>query len=605
MLSSDKKRMLFFRLAVIIPLVLLVLLLAGQIVYITYFNKQVYSTAGKDETSPTFIDMEPRDDSTSFWLKRGFEWKGKTIDLKAQTIDGVLHNNAADTISSWTMRVDITDDCFINNAWCGTMEIHQHVAEGKEKVQTLDLRKYEIEDVTLDHTYDGDLLIPLQKGDYLLYYPSEVDDEVPISGNSELTMGVIFYYFDELGFYDYAIDYSYHRTVTQGAVFYIILVIGVLWLIALAVYIASRLIYKDAEKQMELKKSALSTMSDIYQSIYIIDLENDTLTPVIEKTSGEFERPDNLTASAQIRNLFEADAEDAYRDFMIELCDLKTLPERMKDRQSIAGEYISKVSGWCSIRFFAMDRIEGRDLDRVLFTVQIIDAEKREIDAITDKITHVEREMKANAAFLDSISGEMLSPVQAILKAEEDLKTSSSEEEKERALQDLRHETKTLETVLSDIRDYSRIESGRIKPEQAVFSLKEFFAEVQRFGEELLEGTGTALDTDLGPALPARIEGDKAILHRVLCNLISAAHEHTEEGSICLSVFGREAGEDRAHLVFSVRDTGNGEGKEGVREIGLVLAEGLLLELGSDLEIIHTPGIGTEAFFEMEVKAEF
>ena len=36
----------------------------------------------------------------------------------------------------------------------------------------MSLQNYQLEDVTFEHRYDGDLLIPLQKGDYVIYYPS-------------------------------------------------------------------------------------------------------------------------------------------------------------------------------------------------------------------------------------------------------------------------------------------------------------------------------------------------------------------------------------------------------------------------------------------------
>lgn len=88
-------------------------------------------------------------------------------------MDGTLYNNTDDAIASWVATINVQGDCFINNAWTGTVEIHQHVGTDKEKTQTLDLRDYNLADVKLDYLYDGDLLIPLQKGDRIVYYPFE------------------------------------------------------------------------------------------------------------------------------------------------------------------------------------------------------------------------------------------------------------------------------------------------------------------------------------------------------------------------------------------------------------------------------------------------
>ena len=70
-------------------------------------------------------------------------------------------------------------------------------------MQKLDLRNYQLDDVKLMHLYDGDFLIPLKKGDYIVYYPSKKDDEVPIGAVSELTIGMIFYHFGDIDLSDY------------------------------------------------------------------------------------------------------------------------------------------------------------------------------------------------------------------------------------------------------------------------------------------------------------------------------------------------------------------------------------------------------------------
>lgn len=589
---------------ILLPLIIIIVLLITQIVFVSRFNRRVYSVSGADEEAQTYLDMEPRDDSTSSWIKRDFSWEGKTIDLNAQTIDGVLHNNSAETINNWTIRIEITKDCFINNAWCGTMEIHQNTKNG-EKVQTLDLRKYDLDEVKLENTFDGDLLIPLHKGDYIIYYPSAIDDEIPISGNSELTMGVIFYYFDTLDFYDYTLEYTYHRVITQGPIYYVMIGLGVILLIGIAVYITLVQTYKDSQKQLELRKTTLSAMSDIYQSIYIVDLENDTLTAVYESEMEQSRgRPGHLGASEQIRHLFEEDAEDAYKEVMIDLCDLKKLPERMKGRHSLAGEYVSKSSGWCSIRFFAMDEIEGRELDRVVFTVQVIDSEKREMEAITEKINRVERENMVNAAFLKTLAEEIRTPVQNILSENKAMQTEEDNEKLRKYVQKVSHETNILDMLLSDLQDYANLETNHMKAEAVLFSLFRLIGETERFAEDLLSGTAVEFKTDIRNGLPERITGDERLLLRILSNMISVAYEHTKEGSICFSVFGRRTEEGKAHLVFSVRDTGDGKGDRENREIGILLSQGLLLQMGSQLQIISTPGVGTEAYFELETETD-
>jgi hypothetical protein len=250
--------------------IIILTVLVGHIVSTVSFNQKIHTAKGADDSKQSYMSFANRVDSTSSWLKRDFKLNGKTVDLKANTIDGTFINHAAHDIVSWKMTLQIKGDCFINNAWCGTMEIHQFVGTDKEKVQTLDLRNYKLEDVELEHLYDGDLLIPLKKGDFLIYYPSKKDDELPIAADSELTIGTIFYYLDSVDLSDYEVSYSYHRSYTEGIGFYTLIVLCIIWLGLLIAMVVAKITYHRAVNEMELRTSGISYMSDIYDIIYII-----------------------------------------------------------------------------------------------------------------------------------------------------------------------------------------------------------------------------------------------------------------------------------------------------------------------------------------------
>ena len=64
-------------------------------------------------------------------------------------------------------------EVFLSSAWNGALEIHQNVG-GDEIVDTVpDLREFHAEDHSLQTvTFDGETMIPMKPGDYLVYYPS-------------------------------------------------------------------------------------------------------------------------------------------------------------------------------------------------------------------------------------------------------------------------------------------------------------------------------------------------------------------------------------------------------------------------------------------------
>ncbi len=577
----------------------IILVVMSQVFYISKFNQRVYNVKGGDSSQPTYMDMGARDDSTGTWLKRDYEWNGNTYDLIASTYDAVLHNNSTDIVDEWTLRIDITGDCFINNAWCGVVEIHQHVQTG-EKVQTIDLRKYDIDKLKLDYEYDGDLLIPLSKGDYIIYFPSEEVHEIPMQGNTDLTIGMIFYYFDQTDFFTYELEHTYYRKLTYGSVFYLVAALVILWLFGAVVIVVSMQIYKDAERQLENKKSGLLCLSDIYFASYIVDLEKDTLIPVIEKNSTMLERPSHLGANAQIKNLIEFDADESYKDLTLEFCELGTLSERIGEKNSIASEYISKEFGWCSIRFFAMDRIEGRPLDRVLLTIQIIDSEKKEMDAIEDEIARAKNETFEQSAFLEAISDDILAPVRSIVEKnaqiikEEDI-TKVHTYAKEISLSGDR-----LMYILYELVDYAKLETDRMDIRNKNFSVEKMFHDIVRMSKSILDSSEVSVEFDIADTVPKQVYGDLEKIRRIMFILTCIAADHTKAGKITLSVYGKQYPE-KTHLIFSVRDTGDGRNEEDMKKVGFKLAGGLARIMGTSLNMVSTPENGSEAYFELEI----
>ncbi len=580
---------------------LILLLAVTQFSYITSFNEHVYSVTDGRPVSGTTFTLADRGDSTSSWKKADYNWEGRVQDLYANTFDGHLKNNSEDVLNQWSLRLDIKRDCFINNAWCGIMEIHQNAGTRHEMVQTLDLRDYDLDKVKLRYSYDGDLLIPLSKGDYIIYYPSEKEKEFPVYGQNELTIGMIFYYFEEGDFVDYRMDFTYHRDFSYGPIYYIVLGLIALMLIGLVTYMISLQIYRDAEKQMENKKSGLSCMSDLYYASYIVELEKNRLIPVIEKEDPDMKRPESLRADEQLLNLIRMDSEEAYVEVVEDFCNLSTLPKRLESRNSVACEYISRNFGWCSMRFFAMDRIEGRSLDRVLFTIQIIEEEKQDMRAIESEILRSKNESMAQGDFLHSTAQGLMGPLIGLLSSNEQILQGGDDQSIHEKALDISRDGSRLLASLEKLDEYAELERDDSDTVEILFPLQSLEDRVRARAEELLKDTGIEFSTEKTDSVPERILGNEDRLFRALSLLIEDSLGHTKEGSIKLSIFGGVYG-SRSHLVFSVRDTGDGLNDSDTNRLELKLAGALLSRMHILLNMVCTPGDGCEAYFELDRK---
>ena len=159
------------RISIICFIVMLVMFVIHVQILVT-FNRQELNVHGNDSSQKAYMDIDARGNSTSRWEKRDFPLtEDETVSLIGETIDQILYNNSGDMIKDWSLRIAIAGDCFINQAWTGEVEIHQAAENGEDTVQQLSLQDYNLEDVKLRYRYDGELLIPLQKGDYVVYIP--------------------------------------------------------------------------------------------------------------------------------------------------------------------------------------------------------------------------------------------------------------------------------------------------------------------------------------------------------------------------------------------------------------------------------------------------
>ena len=346
----------------------------GHIVSIVSYNNREHVTQGASPARESYLLLEKRKETTSAWLKRDFDYEGRKVDLSGQIFDGALKNRAADDISNWRLTLRFHGNCYLNNAWCGLVEIHQGVASGAEKVQTLDLRHCDRSEITLDYLDDNDLLIPLKDGDYLVYYPSAADREVPVQAGGSLEMGLIFYYLGGLDLSDYSIAYNYHKSYTEGAGFYLILFLSVLWCAAFFGLMVSSYAYRKAMKEMEHRKVGISYMAVIYDFICIVDLANDDIVQIHGKGLGRQSSGRRFKATDRLKQFFIEDVAEEYQEKVRDFLDTNHLSKRLAGG-STACEYRSRAGLWYVIRLFAMEQEPGQPLDRFIFALRNIDAD--------------------------------------------------------------------------------------------------------------------------------------------------------------------------------------------------------------------------------------
>lgn len=240
---------------------------------------------------------------------------------------------------------------------------------------------------------------------------------------------------------------------------------------------------------------------------------------------------------------------------------------------------------------------------------------------------------KAKSEFLSKMSHEIRTPMNAIIGMtqlalrSEELSSVSLPEHLKEYLVKIDTSAQFLLSLINDILDMSRIESGKLELEVRSFSLGLMIEELSILIRPQAAEKGISFEVD---TIKATIEGDSLRLSQVLLNLLGNAVKFTDSGgSISLTVRYangqseelKEGGRVRRNLYFSVRDTGVGVSQQdafrifdafeqasettsrryGGTGLGLSISSNLVRRMGGKLELTSQPGEGSDFHFTLPV----
>ncbi len=221
---------------------------------------------------------------------------------------------------------------------------------------------------------------------------------------------------------------------------------------------------------------------------------------------------------------------------------------------------------------------------------------------------------QAKSAFLANMSHELRTPMNAILGYSEMLMEEAEDLEQEVFIPDLKkiHQSGThLLSLINDVLDLSKIESGKMEAFAEVIDLDILIDEVSATAHPLLEKNKNSLAIERGEEL-GTADQDVTKLRQTLFNLLSNAAKFTHEGTVTLRV-DRTEKDEMSWLTFAVSDTGIGIAEDKIENIfeefaqadssttrdyggtglGLAISRRFCELLGGDLSVHSEPGEGS------------
>ena len=172
----------------------------------------------------------------------------------------------------------------------------------------------------------------------------------------------------------------------MGAAIVLQIMYPLLPIYAIGLLIGSGIIHTFVnEGEIEEQFKVLQSMANIHYSMHVIDLVKDTVQEltagddvkaIVNRTNGALEMMHTVINAVTVEEHLES---------VLQFTDLSTLAERMRDKKTIAKQFVGKHTGWVQAMFIAIETDHYGKPTKVIFTTRVIEEEKKNEEILVKK----------------------------------------------------------------------------------------------------------------------------------------------------------------------------------------------------------------------------
>ena len=286
--------------------------------------------------------------------------------------------------------------------------------------------------------------------------------------------------------------------------------------------------------------------------------------------------------------------------------------------------------------------IENRAIGTIFFvaTKEAFELNEREIESIKRYVTQMgtairngqlfqaaeearseaEKANMSKGTFLANMSHEIRTPMNAIIGLTDLCLETELTPKQQDYLTKVDGAANALRTIIDDILDFSKLESGKLEFESIPFSLNSVLDNLAVICMVRCQAKKLELVFQRDPVLPDTLIGDPTRLGQILINLAGNAIKFTEKGAVVVEIRQQALTDGKVTVHFDVRDSGIGMNEEqqqrlfksfsqadstitrqyGGTGLGLAISQQLTQGMNGNIEVDSVPGEGSSFHFSLE-----
>lgn len=344
-------------------------------------------------------------------------------------------------------------------------------------------------------------------------------------------------------------------------------------LIAIVIFTLFRTVRIHMEQESIMREQKrlqiINALGHAYSFILLIDIKKNTLEVVKSAdVAGPNYIKENLTNELKKEDIDSMIAPSFQKSYL-EFTDMDTMESRLKEHDSLSCVSQTIEGTWIRSMIVPQKYDEKGNLSTVLLAISdVTDEKEHELEQdriLRNALSSAEHANRAKTAFLNNMSHDIRTPMNAIIGFTSLAAEHLDDREIIRDyLEKISISGKHLLSLINDVLDMSRIESGSVKIEKTNVHLPDVLEDLKTIILESVHAKQQKLLIKMQDVVHEDIITDKLRLKQVLLNIISNAVKFTPVGGTIHILVEEKASQKAGYAVYSfcIKDNGIGMSKE-------------------------------------------